>query len=286
MMLPVLELSADGQEHRLRDLVEAVADHFHLTDEEQSETVPSGQQTIIHNRVTWARTYLVKAGLLDSTRRGYVRITEEGRALVATKPEMISVALLKERYPAIQEFITGSDKGSDKPPQTVVANSDVTPEEALEQAYQRLRAKLADELLAQVRQMTLVKMGYGGTLKDAGRAIGRSGDGGVDGIIKEDRLGLDTIYMQAKRYTDQPVGRPDIQAFVGALQGVRARKGVFITTSRFADTARDYTANIDTKVVLIDGEQLSQYMIDFDLGVTKMNTFEVKRLDSDYFDES
>lgn len=297
MMLPVLEITADGQEHRLRDLVEAVADRFKLSDEDRSETVPSGQQTIIHNRVAWARTYLVKAGLLDPTRRGFVRISDGGRTLIANKPSTINIAFLKEHYPVIQKFIAGSDKSGEEKVPVPASESDITPEEALEQAYQRLRAELADELLAQVKQMTpamferlvvelLVKMGYGGSLKDAGRAVGRSGDNGIDGIIKEDRLGLDTIYIQAKRYADQPIGRPDIQAFVGALQGVRARKGVFITTSRFSDNAHDYVSNIDTKVVLIDGEQLTEYMIDFDLGVAKMSTFEVKRLDSDYFDEN
>lgn len=173
---------------------------------------------------------------------------------------------------------------------------DQTPEETLEQAYLQLRNELASELLDQLKEMSpqaferlvvelLVKMGYGGSLKDAGKAIGQSGDGGIDGIIKEDKLGLDTIYLQAKRYTDQPIGRPAIQGFVGALQGVRARKGIFITTSRFADTAVAYAGNIDTKVVLIDGEQLASYMIDFDLGVTRSRTFEVKRIDSDYFEQ-
>lgn len=297
MMLPVLEITADSQEHRLRDLVELVADRFDLSDDERSETVPSGQQTLIHNRVTWARTYLVKAGLLDSTRRGYVRITDKGRSLLANNPEAITVAFLKEHYPSIQEFIAGSDNATGETKPTPPPDPDITPEEALERAYQDLRMELANEVLAQVKQLTpsmferlvvelLVRMGYGGSLKDAGRAVGRSGDNGIDGIIKEDRLGLDTIYIQAKRYTDQSIGRPDIQGFVGALQGFRARKGVFITTSRFADTARQYASNIDTKVVLIDGEELAEYMIDFDLGVTKMNTFEVKRLDSDYFDEN
>jgi len=232
------------------------------------------------------------------TRRGYVRVTDEERQLLGQPPDQITVKYLREKYPAIKDFISGSGSSDDsEKPVTPHSNeASQTPEEMLEDAYQRLRQELADEILSQVKEMSsqaferlvielLVKMGYGGTLKDAGRAVGQSGDGGIDGIIKEDRLGLDTIYLQAKRYTDQAVGRPAIQAFVGALQGVRARKGIFITTTRFAAPAIEYAGNIDTKVVLIDGPQLAEYMIDFNLGVTKMNSFEVKRIDSDYFEQ-
>lgn len=299
MMLPVLQLTANGQEHRLRNLVEAIADRFGLSVEDRSQLLPSGQQTVVHNRVAWARTYLVKAGLLESTRRGYVRITEKGRQLLAENQSGINVAYLRNHYPVIKEFITGSGSADQitKPSLQPEGGSDQTPEETLEQAYLQLRNELAEELLAQVKDLTpqaferlvvelLVKMGYGGTLKDAGRAVGQSGDGGIDGIIKEDRLGLDTIYLQAKRYNDQAISRPAIQAFVGALQGVRARKGIFITTSRFAAPAIEYAGSIDTKVVLIDGQQLAEYMIDFNLGVTKMSTFEVKRIDSDYFEQT
>lgn len=296
--LPLLRIVEDGNEYRLRDVVDAVANHFDLTPEERSEKLPSGQQTVIHNRVGWARTYLVKAGILEATRRGYLRITDEGRRVLGNPPERIDAAFLRDNYAAVREFAEGSRAGNGGDSQTHAPSGTVaeTPEESLEQAYQYLRWQLAKELLAQVKEMSpefferlvvelLVKMGYGGTLRDAGQAVGQSGDGGIDGIIKEDRLGLDVIYIQAKRYDEQAVGRPAIQAFVGALQGVRARKGIFITTSRFAQPARDYANNIDTRVILIDGEQLAEYMMDYNLGVSPVNVFEVKRIDSDYFTE-
>jgi restriction system protein len=295
MMLPVLEINADGLEHRVRDIAEEVAHRFTLSEVERAEMLSSGQQTVVHNRIAWARTYLVKAQLLESTRRGFVQITDNGKQLLNRKPETINIAYLREHCPIIKDFITGGTTYEEIPKPPV--ETDQTPEEILEQAYQSLRHELADEILAQVKAISpqafeqlvvqlLVKMGYGGTLKDAGRAVGQSGDGGIDGIIKEDRLGLDTIYLQAKRYADQPIGRPAIQAFVGALQGVRARRGIFITTSRFAAPAIEYAGNIDTKVVLIDGFQLAEYLIDFDLGVTKLNTFDVKRIDLDYFEQA
>jgi len=291
-MLPVLQLLADGAERRVRDLVDPVADQFQLTQTERTAVLPSGERRVIHNRVGWAKTYLVRAELLISRRRGHVQITDKGRALLESPPARLDVSYLKVHFPSVLTLTGGNEPPGPGPQPDPVR----TPEEALEEAYQQLRTELAREILSQVKELSpaqferlvvelLVKMGYGGTLKDAGRAVGKSGDGGIDGIIKEDRLGLDVIYIQAKRYADHPVSRPDIQAFVGALQGVRARKGVFITTSRFAQPAREYGAQIDTKVVLIDGEQLAEYMIDFDLGVTKVNTFEVKRLDSDYFEE-
>lgn len=299
LMFPFLKLAADGSELRLRDALDAISVQIGLSDAERSEKLPSGQQTVMQNRVAWARTYLVKSGLVEATRRGYVKITETGLQLLLAPPDRISVSFLRKNYPAIHDFIAGTDAASvesdDKEDATNL--SDQTPEESLEEAYQRLRHELADEVIIQMKEMTpqaferlvvelLVKMGYGGTLKDAGRAVGQSGDGGIDGIIKEDRLGLDTIYLQAKRYNDQAIGRPAVQAFVGALQGVRARKGIFITTSRFADPAIEYVRHIETKVVLIDGRQLAEYMIDFDLGVTVVNKYEVKRIDSDYFEQA
>ena len=297
--LPLLRIVENGNEYRLRDVVDAVANHFDLTPEERSEKLPSGQQTVIHNRVGWARTYLVKAGILEATRRGYLRITDEGRRVLGNPPERIDAAFLRDNYAGVREFTEGSRAGDGGESHAHELSSTVaeTPEESLEQAYQYLRRQLAKELLAQVKDMPPefferlvvelpVKMGYGGTLRDAGQAVGQSGDGGIDGIIKEDRLGLDVIYIQAKRYDEQAVGRPAIHAFVGALQGVRARKGIFITTSRFAQPARDYANNIDTRVILIDGEQLAEYMMDYNLGVSQVNLFEVKRIDSDYFTET
>lgn len=297
--LPLLRFAANGQECRLRDAVTAIADLFELTPAERAKKLPSGQQTVIHQRVGWGRTYLVKAGLLEKTRRGYFRITDEGRRLLANPPERIDAAYLREHYDSVREFTDRSRPSGEREEhsQSATPSGTETPEETLEEVHQYLRNELAKDILAQVKEMSpefferlvvelLVKMGYGGTLRDAGQAVGQSGDGGIDGIIKEDRLGLDVIYIQAKRYDDQPVGRPAIQAFVGALQGVRARKGIFITTSRFAQTAREFVQKIDTRVILIDGEQLAEYMIDYNLGVTTVNAYEVKRVDSDYFTET
>ncbi|MGD8466559.1 MAG: restriction endonuclease [Anaerolineae bacterium] len=290
IMLPLLELAGDGEEHSLRDTIETLADQFDLSDEERRELLPSGRQPTFDNRVGWARTYMKKAGLLESTRRGYFRITKRGVGVLEEHPATIDNAYLK-KYPEFVEFQTPKQKDTEK---TKPAPDDsATPEEEIEAAYQQLRESLAVELIETVKDCSpaffeqlvidlLVKMGYGGTRKDAGQAIGRSGDGGIDGIIKEDRLGLDIVYVQAKKW-DNTVGRPEIQKFAGALQGQRARKGVFITTSEFSRAARDYVSRIDSKIVLIDGETLAQLMVDFDIGVTKVAEYELKRVDSDYF---
>lgn len=292
-MLPLLRFAGDGAEHSLRDAIESLAGEFKLSDEDRRELLPSGQQEVFANRVGWARTYMKKAGLLRTTRRGFFQITDRGQSALAQKPARIDGKFL-DQYPEFREF-----KALRKQPAT---NGEIeeegqarTPEEALERAYQNLRADLAADLLAQIKQSPpalferlvvelLVKMGYGGSRKDAGRAIGKSGDEGIDGIIKEDRLGLDIIYIQAKRW-DNTVGRPEIQKFAGALQGQRARKGIFITTSDFSRDAHDYAARIDSKIVLIDGEQLAQMLIDHNIGVAPVANYEIKRVDSDYFTE-
>jgi restriction system protein len=294
IMLPLLQFLADEKEHNIGEAVDAVARHFNLTAEERQQLLGSGQQTVIRNRAGWARTYLKKAGLIESTRRGFFRLTERGRTVLASKPARIDVKFL-EQFP---EFVTFRDlrheKEEDKP-ETEVTPIDATPEEALDSAYQRLRADLKAELLEQVKTASpsfferlvvelLVRMGYGGTLRDAGQAVGKSGDGGIDGIIKEDRLGLDVIYIQAKRW-DSTVGRPEIQKFAGALQGHRARKGVFITTSSFSADAADFASRIDSKIVLIDGAALARYMIDHNVGVSPSRSYEIKKIDSDYFTE-
>ena len=290
IMLPLLELAGDAEEHSLRDAVETLADQFDLSDEERRELLPSGRQPTFDNRVGWARTYMKKAGLLESTRRGYFRITKRGLGVLEERPAKIDNAYLKQ-YPEFVRFQT--PKQTDEQKVKPEPDDDATPEEEIEAAYQQLRESLAAELIETVKDCSpaffeqlvidlLVKMGYGGTRKDAGQAIGRSGDGGIDGIIKEDRLGLDIVYVQAKKW-DNTVGRPEIQKFAGALQGQRARKGVFITTSEFSSAARDYVSLIDSKIVLIDGETLAQLMLDFDIGVTKVAVYELKRVDSDYF---
>ena len=259
-----------------------------------AELLPSGQQCIFNNRVGWACSYLKKAGLLDSPRRGIFRITDRGRKVLAENLSRIDVKYL-ERFPEFTVFRAASRGNNEQIQQFVAETTDKTPEEVLELAHQSLRQSLAQEIVGRILACTpaffetlvvelLVKMGYGGSRRDAGQRLGQSGDGGIDGIIKEDRLGLDTIYIQAKRWQGS-VGRPEVQKFVGALQGQFARKGVFITTSCFTTDAIDYATRLDTKVVLIDGEQLANLMIDFDVGVSVAASYIVKRIDSDYFEE-
>ena len=290
IMLPLLELAADGREHSLRETIETLSSQLGLSEEERRELLPSGRQPTFDNRVGWARTYMKKAGLLESTRRGYFRITKRGLDVLDKQPSQIDSAYLRQ-FPEFVEFQTPKQKEEEETPPRL--DDSATPEEEIESAYQKLRDALSTELLETVKGCSaaffeqlvvdlLVGMGYGGTRKDAGQAIGRSGDGGIDGIIKEDRLGLDIVYLQAKKW-ETTVGRPEIQKFAGALQGQRARRGVFITTSDFSKAARDYVSRIDSKIVLIDGETLAQLMLDFDLGVTTVATYRLKRVDSDYF---
>jgi restriction system protein len=295
LMLPLLVLAADGHEHSICEAREHLAASLGLAAEEREELLPSGRQPVFDNRVAWAKTYLQQAGLLAAPRRAHFQITDRGRQVLAEKPASIDTKLL-DRFPAFVEFRTSGRKSGDE---VAVAGAEsiemATPEEMLESAHQQIRGDLASELLKRIKAAPpafferlvvelLVRMGYGGSRKEAGKALGKSGDEGIDGIIDEDRLGLDTIYLQAKRW-EGTVGRPEIQKFVGALHGKRARKGVFITTSGYSGEAWDYVANIDPKVVLIGGSELAELMIDFGLGVTTAVTYEVKRVDSDYFGE-
>ncbi len=294
VMLPLLRFLKDEKEHNLGEVVDALAVEFNLSPDDLQQLLGSGQQTVIRNRVGWARTYLKKAGLIASTRRGFFRITERGQSVLASKPERIDVKYL-EQFPEFVAFRELRHERVDEPRAPDDTPSDATPEEALDAAYQRLRVDLEAELLDQVKAASpsfferlvvelLVRMGYGGTLRDAGQAVGRSGDGGIDGIIKQDRLGLDVIYIQAKRW-DSTVGRPEIQKFAGALQGHRARKGVFITTSSFSGDALEYASRIESKIVLIDGSALAKHMIDHNVGVSTSRSYEVKKIDFDYFTE-
>ena len=292
VMRPLLARVQDGQEHRNRDLVDALAAEFNLTDVERKELLPSGQQEVFANRCGWAKTYLKIAGLVESTARGVFRITERGKESSAN-PERIDLKVLRAEpaYAAAQ-----ARKGGHAEP--VPADSPAeskTPEEAMEDSYQTIREGLGSDLLQRLKTGSpafferlvvelLVKMGYGGSRIDAGKAIGRSGDEGVDGIINEDRLGLDTIYIQAKRW-EGTVSRPEIQKFAGALQGFRAKKGIFITTSTFSREAVDYAAKIESKIVLIDGERLWSLMLDNGIGVTTVATYAIQRVDNDYFSE-
>jgi restriction system protein len=293
VMLPLLRFAGDKQEHSLREAIDHLADEFKLNDDERKELLPSGQQEVFNNRVGWARTYMKKAGLLETTRRGHFQITDRGVQVLSQKPPRLDVRFL-DRFEEFKQFraLRHTRVNEGEPEQLEV---ETTPEEALESAYKRLRDNLAADLLQQIKATSpglfeklvvelLVKMGYGGSRQDAGKAIGKTGDEGIDGIIKEDRLGLDIIYMQAKRW-ENTVGRPEVQKFAGALQGQRAKKGIMITTSSFSSEAHEYASRIDSKIVLIDGERLAQLMIDHNLGVSPMANYEVKKIDTDYFTE-
>lgn len=295
IMLPLMRLASDGAEHPFREAVEHLADVFGLSDPERSELLPSGAANVCASRVGWARTYLKQSGLLTGPKRGVFRITPEGAALVAKSPARIDNGILMQ-YEAFRAFRARSSKTDDsnQAPPPPEAGIEQTPEDAMALAYQRLRKELEAELLEQVKSASpafferlvvdlLVAMGYGGSRADAGRAIGKSGDGGIDGMINEDRLGLDIIYIQAKRW-DVPVGRPEIQKFAGALQGQRATKGVFITTSSYTKDALDYAGVISTKIILIDGSTLVRYMVDHNVAVSKVGAYDLKRIDTDYFE--
>ena len=296
IMLPLLKLSSDGNVHYIHDAVEQLADQFSLTEEERTRLLASGRQPMFYNRVGWARTYLKKADLLKDPRRGYFQITEKGRSVLEEDPDTINIKYLRQ-FPEYIKWRKTTRK-ADETAEDDEDIDDLTPEEALEDAYQKIKKDLSDDLLSYVQNSSsgffeklvvelLVKMGFGGTQREAARAVGKSGDEGIDGIIDEDRLGLDSIYIQAKKWkTGTPVGRPEIHKFVGALQGKRAKKGVFITTSHFTQAAEEYIKNIETKVVLIDGERLTDLMMDYDIGVTEQTTYKIKSLDTDYFGES
>jgi restriction system protein len=295
IMLPLLRFASDGKDHSVHDAVIHLINHFNLSEDQQSQLLSSGQQPVFYNRVGWARAYLKKAGLIDSPRRGYFHITDRGRELLTRPLDRIDMKLL-QAFPEFVEFRKRNNDSETSYP-IEVGLEELTPEEALEEAYQKIRIDLAEELLKAVIGSSpgffeklvvelLVKMGYGGSQRDAARAVGRSGDEGIDGIIDEDKLGLDTIYIQAKKWKEEiTVSRPEIQKFVGALQGQRARKGIFITTTRFSAEAKNYASNIETKVVLIDGKRLTNLMIDYNVGVSQQTTYEIKRLDTDYFGE-
>ncbi|MGA2407166.1 MAG: restriction endonuclease [Bacteroidales bacterium] len=292
IMLPLLQKHSDKEEHNFWNLVEELSQNFKLSEEEQKELLPSGQATIIANRVGWARTYLKKAGLIESPKRRFTKITQRGSDVLMQNIHEINISFLKQ-FPEFVEFQNLKHEGTEGIEPVEMINQ--TPEENLEIAYQRLRKSLAQDLINRVIELSpsfferlvvelLVSMGYGGSIKDAGKAIGKIGDEAIDGTIKEDKLGLDIIYIQAKRW--QPgniVARPEIQKFVGALAGQGAKKGIFITTSSFTKEAQEYSPKNETKIVLINGEQLAQLMIDHNIGVSTVNIYELKRIDNDYF---
>jgi len=294
IMLPLLEHVKDRKERSLPEAIEHISKLFKLTEEEKREMLPSGMQTIIENRVGWSRTYLKKAGLVESTRRGYFQITERGQQILKQNPSRIDNKFLMQ-FPEFVEFHKVKKEEKQNYSQKTITES-LDPMETLENAFQRIKESLADDLLKEVKNATpaffektvlklLRKMGYGDLVDGSMEHTGKSGDEGVDGKIKEDKLGLDVIYVQAKKW-ENTVSRPEIQKFVGALKGQNANKGIFITTSDFSGEALEYAKKIDSpKIVLIDGETLAQYMIDHDIGVSKVKNFEIKRKDTDFFVE-
>jgi len=298
LMLPVLRFAGDGEEHTLPEMTAAMADEFGLTKEEREQRISSGTQTLIKNRVAWAQTYLRKAKLLEFPRRGVFLISKRGRKTLRENPEKVDLNYLLQ-FP---EFVAWRTK---QKPKTVEASATPTeeekdletktPDEVMRAAYQAIRSSLALDLLETVKESSpvfferlvvdlLVKMGYGGTRQETSDAVTRqSGDEGIDGMINEDPLGLGVVYVQAKRWKDQTVGSPEIQKFVGALAGKQAKRGVFITTSDFSQQARAYAEKVESRIVLINGEELAELMIDYDVGVSLADSFQLKKIDNDYF---
>ncbi len=286
---PLLDLAADGKEHSIQEAREAIAKVMALPEADLKEPLPSGIQTKFENRVAWAKSYFIQAKVLESPRRSIFHITQRGMDLHKEGHKRIDIRILNQ-YPEFLEFHKPkSPKEEEQEP------SKETPEETLQKSYESIRGDLAGQIMQRIAYNSpqfferlvvdlMVAMGYGGSRTDAGKSIAGSGDEGIDGIIKEDRLGLDLVYLQAKRW-EGTVGRPDVQKFVGALHGKRAKKGVFITTSKFSDDAKNYVETIDPKVILIDGRMLADLMIDYGLGTTTTATFDVSRIDSDYFAE-
>ena len=294
IMLPLLQFVADGNEHTLREIINGLSEVFHLTEEERKELLPSGKQPIFDNRVGWALTYLKKAGVVEPPKRAHYRITDRGRKVLGQKPERINVKFL-EQFEEFREFRARKAK-SDERGEPKHLTVEINPEELFESAYKDLQETLVAEILDSIKGCSpefferlvidvLIRMGYGGSRKEAGAALGRSGDEGIDGIIKEDKLGLDIIYIQAKRWDKTTVGRPEIQKFAGALLGKAAKKGIFITTSNFSREAEEYVKGLDTKIILIDGQRLAELMAEYNVGVDTVATYEIKKIDSDYFTE-
>jgi restriction system protein len=289
LMLPFLETLQDGQERTMRELTDLLAERFKLTDEDRREHLASGPQPVFYNRVAWAKTHLKNAGLIDNSVRGKVRISEEGRKVLAEKPATVNCRFLKQ-FPSYREFcgITSTPESDEKA--EAVLESTKAPEELIEESCEALNNALADELLDRVKSKSpqffeqlvvqlLEKMDYG-----VGRVTGRPGDSGIDGLIDQDPLGLDAVYIQAKRWGDS-VGRSDVQKFAGSMEGFRATKGVMLTTSTFSKDAKEYVKQIGRRIVLIDGRRLVQLMIQYDLGVATARSYLVKKLDHDYFEE-
>lgn len=295
LMQPVLAVLADGEARPISEIRERVAEHVGLTEEDRREMVPSGQKPLYHDRVSWAVSYMKQAKLLERPKRGVYELTQRGRDVLDANPDRVDNQVL-EQFEEFRAFLERGKRSSKRSGSEHEDESTRTPEESLQSAYNRLRAAIEGDLLEQVKNASpefferlvvelLVAMGYGGSFKDAAEAIGKSGDEGIDGIIKEDRLGLDRILVQAKRWTENTVGRREIQSFAGSLEGARARKGVFITTSSFSAQASEYVDKIEKRIVLIDGGELAALLYEHGVGVTPTAAYAVKRVDSDYFTE-
>lgn len=295
MMLPFLQFANDGKEHSNSEVSAFLAKHFDLSEDDLAERIPSGLETKLRNRVSWISTHFKKAKLIVNPKRGYFKITSRGTSLLSKNLQRIDMKVLRTFPEYVESIKNKNEYSSQDNAEILKIELSVTPEESLESSYQTIRNALATEILEKVKSCSplfferlvvevLVAMGYGGTLQDAGKAVGKSGDGGIDGIIKEDRLGLDVIYLQAKRWEGN-VSRPEIQKFAGALLGNQARKGVFITTSDFTKEAKDYVKNISSNIILVNGEELAELMIDYNVGVSVATTYEIKKIDSDYFSE-
>ncbi len=296
LMLPLLKIAGDGKVHTKRDAVNELAIQFGVSEAERKELLPSGKQQVFDNRVGWARTYLKMAMLIRYVQRGQFQITERGQAVLAKNPPRIDVAYLRQ-FPEFVEFQKPLRPAAAEENDHVVSAAETdSPDDLMATGYLNRRRQIEQDVLAKVKSCSpefferlvvklLTAMGYGGSLADAGKAIGKSGDGGVDGVIKEDKLGLEQIYIQAKRWDSTSVGRPEIQKFVGVLHGKRARKGIFLTTSAFTKDAHEYASSLETKVILIDGQQLAELMFDHEVGVSTESTYVVKRIDNDFFDD-
>lgn len=299
LMLPLLKYIKSGETYQIQYVIEDLANYFHITEDEKRELLESGRQTIFSNRVGWARTYLKQAGLIRYPFRTHIAITEAGKQVLSEHLDKIDNKYLL-RFPSFVDFIRRS-KSNDKldiDASKIILHQEQTPEENLGNLYIQHRKYLALELLNKVIEFSpvlfqkivvelLVKMGYGGSVKDAGEAIRVRGDCEIDGTIKEDKLGLDTIYVQAKfcKNINVLVGKPEIQKFIGILAGQGVKKGIFITTSSFTSDAFSYSPRNETKIVLIDGDRLSQLMIDYNIGCTYQQIYELKKIDNSYFIE-
>lgn len=292
-----LDCLADGQLHRSKEVKDTVAGVFSVSEKERTEMLPSGRQQLFDNRIGWTRTYLKKAGLVQSPSRGIYVITPVGRQVLNENPPQIDNLYL-QRFEPFRKFISPNNNEETAISTPTEKGSGKTPQDILDEAFQQINTTLADDLLSEIMKQPpaffehlvvklLTQMGYGGSVDHAGTVIGQTGDEGIDGIIREDKLGFSLIYIQAKRWDcDKTVGRPEIQKFVGALAGQGASKGLFITTAKFTKEARQYAEKQHTtKVVLVDGTTLAKLMIEYDLGVSTEATYEIKRIDSDFFAE-